>query len=147
MIWHCLFGGKASIPSLEQEVKDIALPQLCSRSQLWLGFDTWPGNFHMTWVWQKIIIIIKNYFLNNFISRNFQKDSNILKWLLGVPVVVKWKQIQLGTLRFEGSIPGLAQWVKDPVLPWGVLYVADAARIWHSCGCGVGWQQQLQLDT
>ena len=32
-----------------------------------------------------------------------------------------------------GSIPGLAQWVKDPVL----LYVADAAWIWHCCGCGL----------
>ena len=33
------------------------------------------------------------------------------------PVVAQWKQIRLGTMRFTGSIPGLAQWVKDPVWP------------------------------
>ena len=22
-------------------------------SFLWLGFDAWPGNFHMTWAWPK----------------------------------------------------------------------------------------------
>ena len=27
--------------------------------------------------------------------------------------MVQQKQIQLGTMRFVGSIPGLAQWVKD----------------------------------
>ena len=39
-----------------------------------------------------------------------------------------------------GSIPGLAQWVKDLVLPWAVVQVADTAWIWHCCGCGCGWQ-------
>ena len=33
--------------------KDLALPQLWCRWQLQLGFDPWPGNFHMLWVWQK----------------------------------------------------------------------------------------------
>ena len=41
------------------------------------------------------------------------------------------------------SIPGLAQWVKDPVLPWAVVQVTDMAVIPLCCGCGVG--QQLQL--
>ena len=28
-------------------LKDPALPQRGHRSQLWLGFSPWPGNFHM----------------------------------------------------------------------------------------------------
>ena len=43
----------------------------------------------------------------------------------------------------EGSIPDLAQWVKDLALLQATEYVADAARTGRCCGCGVG--QQLQL--
>ena len=32
-----------SIPSLAQWVKDLRLPQLQPRSQLWLRSDPWPG--------------------------------------------------------------------------------------------------------
>ena len=42
-----------------------------------------------------------------------------------------------------GSIPGLAQWVNDPVLLRAVACVADVAQIGSSHGCGIGWQLQL----
>ena len=37
-----------------------------------------------------------------------------------------------------GLIPGLAQWVKDPVLLQAAVQVVDVARIPHCCSCGVG---------
>ena len=34
----------------------------------------------------------------------------------------------------EGSIPGLTQWVKDPVLPW--LWCRSQTHLLHCSGCG-----------
>ena len=45
-----------------------------------------------------------------------------------------------------GLIPALAQCVKDPAFPCAVVQVTDTAWMLHCCGCGVGQQQQLQLD-
>ena len=42
-----------------------------------------------------------------------------------------------------GSIPGLTQWVKDPVLWHAVAQAADMAGIWYCPVSGMG--QQLQL--
>ena len=42
-----------------------------------------------------------------------------------------------------GSIPGLDQWVRDPVLPRAVVWVAEEAWIWRCHGSGVGQWQQL----
>ena len=56
------------------------------------------------------------------------------------------KRIRLGTMKLPGLIPGLSQWVKDLELLWAVAWVADAARIWHCCGCALGLWLQLRFD-
>ena len=38
---------------LAQQVKDSALSLQRQGSLLWPGFDPWPRNFHMLWVWPK----------------------------------------------------------------------------------------------
>ena len=45
-----------------------------------------------------------------------------------------------------GSIPGLAQWIKDLALLLAVVWVADMAQILRICGSGVAQQLQLPFD-
>ena len=41
------------VSAMVKQIEDSTLPQLWRRSELWLGFDPWPRNFHMLWVWPK----------------------------------------------------------------------------------------------
>ena len=84
-------------------------------------------------------------YVNTYIRAD-EKHAYVINSHIGVPIVAQWLTNPTRNHEFAGSIPGLAQWVKDPVLPWAVVWVADAARILHCYDSGVGRWLQLRFD-
>ena len=71
------------------------------------------------------------------VQRQFKKDN------LGAPVMAQWLTNPTGIHEDAGSNPGLAQWVKDPVLPWAVVY---KLQTWVRSGVSVAVAQAKAVD-
>ena len=43
--------AQVQYPAWHSGLKDLAMPKLQHRLKLWLGFNSWPGKFHVPKVW------------------------------------------------------------------------------------------------
>ena len=64
-------------------------------------------------------------------SQNYILAATFKMYRSGVPIVAQRVKTLTNIHKDVGSIPGLAQWVKNLAFPQAMVWVTEAARILH----------------
>ena len=77
----------------------------------------------LLWLWRRLVVTAPIRPLAwespyaTGVAQKKAKRQKKKKFNLGVPVVAQWAMNPTSIQEEAGSIPGLAQWVRDPALP------------------------------
>ena len=119
-----------------KKVEGTRVPDPCGHLSVWLTFR------FVMWEREKFLYCLSCCYFGSLYSL-YPNTASLRIMKSWVPIT---ETNLISIHKDSGSIPGLAQWVKDAVLPCAMVWVSDLAQIWHCCGCGCGRWLQLQFN-
>ena len=114
-------GGSSLVAYVSSQARGRIGATAASLQQHWIGVCNLHCTSRQCWILSgardRILILVDNQLGSFSLShnRNSMECKNAV--ILGVPVMAQWLTNPTRDHEVVDSIPGLDQWVKDPVLP------------------------------